>query len=152
MQSDRPSTNREIFASVQERAKSIGHRQELGLTGARAGWVGYSRVPGRTEDEFAADVYMCAVRTLGQAQFRLYRLRSEGANDRLLAIAAGTTIGEVTRMFGSIDDMLGAAYRESGLWPVSRYFDGTPAPQCKAVEIRACGLRPPLFGESAWQS
>lgn len=149
MHSDRPATNREVFAAVQERARAIGDRQELGLTGTRAGWVGCRRIRGRAEDEFAADVHLCALRTLSAAQMRLYKHRGAGASPRLMQSIAGLKFGELESVLADIDDALGQAYRESGLWPVSRYFDSTPAKTSVVIEIRVGGLHPPLHTSEA---
>jgi hypothetical protein len=108
------------------------------------------------EENFLADVFLIAKRTLAEDDFRLFRFRYLlGAAVKLCAARLGMDFRTCEQRLAEIESVLGAAFRDTrpySVFPIGEYFRNTRM----EGGVKACGvplaqgrvngvpLRPPL--------
>jgi hypothetical protein len=95
--------------------------------------AGGRRVMARKKEEYMADFYLIAKRTLGPLELRVLRFyHLLGADWKLCSRRLGMDRGSFFHVVYRLEEKLGKAYAETEpypLYPISEYFGGTAKPE-----------------------
>jgi len=138
---------RACYNRYRECSSKSGHIGTVSLeyTGGKDGKRAYSR----KREEFLADFWLVSLRTLDEAEFRIFRFYFLlGADWKYCCARLGMDRGNFFHAVYRIQQKLGRTFAELepyGLWPLDEYFGGVvggPLPLAHDVEGRSARVTP----------